>query len=260
MATETNTDTFTGVEGIVSYDGNPIAYVSFEMEMKRDTVAIPRGGKWSDISKPGKAKFSGKIKYGLVDPDLFIDAFDDGTNTTTASEETLHAAIAGNGAEQLVTTAITPPSVPMHIKLKIISTDGYTGDAVRIEGTDANDDFISETIPFVTQASGATTAYCYGHQVFKTVTGIRLPTALTANDNVTVYGAGQKTVTLGKPKAVTIYGKVMRGSEYVQITLTNCYLMSMPLKLETASDPVLPEQEFIVLDPDSDVTITTESA
>jgi hypothetical protein len=256
MATETSINTYTGVEGVVTYGGVAFAYCKMTLDFPRDIVKIPRGGKWSDLRLPGKIDPKIKIKYGLVDADLFIDAFDDGTNTTTTSDETLHAAIAGNGALQSIITGLTNPSVPMTIKLKIISTDGYATGAVTIIGTDAGDKLISETIAFPTVATGSTTTYYYGNTKFKTVTLITIPICLSANDNVTPYGAGQKNIALGKPKLVTITAKVMKSAtQYTLITMTNCWLASMPLELASASDAVLPEQEVVVRDPDADITI-----
>jgi hypothetical protein len=144
----------------------------------------------------------------------------------------------------------------MTIKLKIISTDGYSAGAVTINGTDANDAPISENISFTLQATGSTTVYYYGNTKFKTVTSAIIPAVLNANDNVTVYGAGQKLVSLGKPKFVTITAKVMKSaSQYLLVTMTNCWLGSMPLEMGSASEGVLPEQDVNVRDPDTDITI-----
>ena len=256
MATETSINTYTGVDGVVTYGGVAFAYCKLTLDLPRDIVKIPRGGKWSDLHLPGRIDPKGKIKYGLVDGDLFINAFDDGTNSTTSSEETLHAAISGNAAIQPVSSGMTPPSVPMTLKLKIISTDGFSAGAVSIQGTDALDAVINEAIPFPTVATGSTTTYYYGNTKFKTITQVTLPAVLSANDNVTFYGAGQKIVTIGKPKYVTIVAKVAKSaSQYIQITMTNCWLANMPLEMSSASEGVMPEQDFTVRDPDADITI-----
>lgn len=261
MATETSVDTYSGIEGVVTYGGPAFAYVSCDLEFSRDSANVPRGGKWSDIVLPGKMKFKGKIKYGLVDPDLFINAFDDGTNTTTTSEETLHAAITGTSALLMTSTAITPPSAPMTIKLKLISTDGFSAGGITITGTDSNNDEISETIEFPLTATGSTTTYYYGHQKFKTVVAIIMPAVLGANDTVTVYGAGRRSVTLGKPKYVTIVVKAYKSAtSYTQITMTNCWLSKLPLSVSDATTPILPEQEFQIRDLDADVTIADYNA
>lgn len=256
MATETTIDTYTGVEGVMQYRGNPFAFVTFDLEMKRDSVDIPRGGKWSDISLPGKVKPEGKIKYGLVDPDLFIDAFDDGTNTTSASLTSAHATIDGTGSAQRITAAITSPSTPQTLQIVTTTTDALVAGYVLIEGTDANDATISEVIDYTT-----TPGTFYGHQVFKTITAINVPASMNVNDHVAVSAVGQRTITLGRPAYVTIMGRVNKadGSGYVQVTCTNCWLANFPLMISNASEAVLPEQTFKVRDPDSDITVVTTS-
>lgn len=260
MATETSVNTYTGIHGVVTYDSNPLAYVSMDVEFSRNGVEIGRGGKWGPIVLPGKAGFTAKLVYGLVDPDLFIAAFDDGTNTSSSSDEALHAAIAGTSAEQLINTALTNPSVAMNVKLKIISTDGYAAGSVIVNGTDSNDDIISEAIPFPLVATGSTTTYYYGTAKFKTITSIVIPAVLGTNDTVTPYGMGQRTITIGKPKYVTITAKAMiSATQYVLITMNNCWLKGFPLSLGDADAAILPEQEIAVRDLDADVTITVNS-
>jgi hypothetical protein len=111
----------------------------------------------------------------------------------------------------------------------------------------------------VLQATGATTQHLYGKEIFKTVTMIHIPAVLSANDGTTVYGAAQITVTLGKPRMVTIIGKVLIGSEYVQATLTNCWFKDLTFGLKGAEEAIIVEQTFTIRDPDSDITLTTHA-
>lgn len=261
MATETTENTYTGVHGILTVgDSNPFAHVTANISIPRDVVSLPRGGKWSDISLPGKLKPSIKITYGLVDSDLLIDALDDGTNTSSTSDEQLLAATAGDGTIQPVEAGLSNPSVPMTIKLKIISTDGYSAGWVTISGTDANNELVSETIGFPTVATGSTTNYFYGHQMFKTINLVTLPAVLASNDTVTVYGMGQRSITIGSPLKFTFVGKLARSAtQYVQLTATNCWLKDFVMTFGSASDPVIPEQELVVTDPDSDITLVVNS-
>lgn len=260
MATETSINTYTGVEGVLTIGGNPFAYVKSEVTIDRDVVEIERGGKWGSISLPGKVKPSIKITYGLVDADLLFNALDDGTLATTTSDEQLLAATAGDGTIKPVEAGLSNPSTPMTIKLKIISTDGYSAGSVTINGTDNNDDDISETIPFLAQASGSTTVYYYGSQKFKTINMVTLPAVLAANDTVTVYGAGQKSTTIGKPLYFTYIGKMQKSAnQYVQIQATNCWLKGLTLPLNAAVGAAIIDQELIVRDPDSDITLTEDA-
>jgi hypothetical protein len=240
----------------MQYRGSSFAYVKFDIEIKRDTIEIERGGKWSSINLPGKAKFDGKLKYGLVDPDLFIDAFDDGDNTTSASLTAIHASIAGTGSAQRITSAITNPTTPQTLQIVTATSNSLTAGYILVEGTDANDDVISEIIEYT-----ATAGTFYGHQVFKTVTAINVPASMDSSDTVVLSAVGQRTITLGRPAYVTIMGRVNKadGSGYVQITCTNCWLDNLPLSLSNASEALLPEQSFKVRDPDSDAVIVTTS-
>lgn len=259
MATETSVNTYTGVEGVLNFGGNPFAYVKADVAIDRNAVNIARGGKWSDIALPGKVKPKIKITYGLVDSDLLIDALDDGTNTTSSIDEALHAGVAGNGA-QLVTTISTQPSVPMSIKIKIVSTDGFAASAIQFIGTDNNDLPITETIQIPLVATGSTTTYLYGHQRFKTVNTMVMPAALSANDTVTPYGMGQRTVTLGKPLLFTFVAKLSKSAtQYTQITCTNCWLKNYSMPLGNADDAAIIDQDIEIRDPDSDVTLVVNS-
>lgn len=258
MSTATTENTYTGVEGVLTVGGNPFAYVKADISIDRDTISLPRGGKWSDLALPGKAKPKIKISYGLVDSDLLLNAFDNGTNTASTSDETLHASMAGNGAIQPISSGMTPPSVPLTIKLKIISTDGFEAGAVIIEGTDANNVAIAEAIPFPLVATGATTTYYYGHTRFKTITQITLPVVLNINDGVTPYGMGQKTVTLGRPLYFTFVAKLYKSAtQFTQITATNCWLKNYTLPLGGPSDPAIIDQDLEIRDPDTDITLTS---
>lgn len=252
MVTQTTNETYTGVRGIVQYDGVGFAYVNFELEITRDPIKVPRGGKYSDLSLPGKVSAKGKLKYGLVEPDLFIDAFDDGTNVVTASLTTVHASIAGNGALQAITSSLTNPSTPQTLQVTTATSDTLTADYITVIGTDANDEQISEVIHYT-----STAGTFYGHNVFKTVTAIITPASANSNDTFLVKAVGQRTITLGDPRKVTIMGKCQTkdGTSSIQITCTNCWLSNLPHMLSNAGEAMLPEQSFEIEDPDVDITI-----
>lgn len=260
MATETTVNTYTGVEGVLMIGGSAFAYVKADVKIPREAIEIERGGKWSSLMLPGIVKPSIKVSYGLVDADLLINALDDGTNTTSTSDEQLLAATAGDGTIKPVEAGLSNPSVPMSIKLKIISTNGYTGSAVTIHGTDNNDVPMSEDIAFTAVATGSTTSYFYGHSRFKTIDMVTLPATLSAEDTVTVYGMGQRSVTIGKPLYFTFVGKLAKSAtQYVQITCTNCWLKDFSLPIVSNKEAVIIEQELVVRDPDTDITLVVNS-
>lgn len=112
---------------------------------------------------------------------------------TVASTTGIKAAVTDNGAQQVITTGITQPSVPRNITATAggIATD-IKAIQVIIAGTDYAGAAISETLPaFTLDTAGSVT----GSKAFKTVTSITIP----AHDGVgatTAIGFGEK---LGLP-------------------------------------------------------------
>lgn len=119
------------------------------------------------------------------------------TKATVASAIGIHAAIVDTGVDQVVTTAINQPSTPRNIT----ATAGGTVTDIKaieviIEGTNFNDEVITETLPAFTVNTGGVVS---GSKAFKTVTKITVP----AHDGVlatTSIGFGEK---LGLPYKLT---------------------------------------------------------
>lgn len=92
---------------------------------------------------------------------------------TVASTTGIHAAVTDNGAQQVVTTAITQPSVPRGITA---TAGGTAGDIkaiqVIIAGTNYAGAAITETLPAFTVDTAGTVQ---GSKAFKTVTSITIP-------------------------------------------------------------------------------------
>ena len=85
----------------------------------------------------------------------------------------VHAAVTSLATASVVTTGITNPTVPMNIT----ATAGGTAEDVKaiqviIEGTNFNDEVITETLPAFTVDTLGTVA---GTKAFKTVTKITIP-------------------------------------------------------------------------------------
>lgn len=92
---------------------------------------------------------------------------------TAASTTGIHAAVTDNGAQQVVTTGITQPSVPRNIT----ATAGGTGTDIKaiqviIAGTDYAGNAITETLPAFTVDTPGTVV---GNKAFKTITSITIP-------------------------------------------------------------------------------------
>ena len=105
----------------------------------------------------------------------------------------VHAAVTDNGAQQVITTAITNPGVPRNITA---TAGGTAGDikaiTVTVEGTNINDAAISEVLPAFTVDTAGTVV---GSKAFKTVTKITIP-AHDGTGATTAIGWGDK---LGLP-------------------------------------------------------------
>jgi hypothetical protein len=118
-------------------------------------------------------------------------------NATVASTTGIHAAVTDNGAQQVVTTAITQPSVPRNITA---TSGGTAGDIkaiqVTIAGTDYAGNAITEDLPVFTENSATTVV---GNKAFKTITSITIP-AHDGTGATTAIGFGEK---LGLPDKLT---------------------------------------------------------
>ena len=112
-------------------------------------------------------------------------------NAVAADTDGVHASV--NGAAQELTTGITNPAVPRNIT----ATAGGTAGSIKaiqvvIEGTNYNDEVITETLPAFTVDTAGTVE---GSKAFKTVTKITIP-AHDATSATTIIGWGDK---LGLP-------------------------------------------------------------
>lgn len=114
-------------------------------------------------------------------------------NATAANTGGIHAAVVDTGAQQVIITNITNPSAPRNIT----ATAGGTATDIKaiqviIEGTNYNDEPITETLPAFTVDTAGTVQ---GNKAFKTITKITIP----AHDGLgatTSIGFGEK---LGLP-------------------------------------------------------------
>lgn len=99
-------------------------------------------------------------------------------NAAVASTTAVHAAVTDNGAQQVVTTGITNPPTPRTITA---TTGGTVANAtavkVKVEGTNANGEVITEELPAFTAGSASTKE---GVKAFATVTKITIPANGTA--------------------------------------------------------------------------------
>ena len=105
-------------------------------------------------------------------PEMFMDLL-------AASTTGVHAAVAGTGALQTITAAITNPDVPRNISVTTTNNAAPSG-TVTITGKLANGQISTEDI---TISAGAT---AFGNKAFATVTSFTVPAGVTAADTVAI--------------------------------------------------------------------------
>lgn len=112
---------------------------------------------------------------------------------TVASTTGIHAAHTDTGAQVVLTTGITQPSVPRNITATAGGVDAdVKAIQVIVAGTNYADEAITETLPAFTVNTLGSVA---GSKAFKTVTSITIP-AHDGNGATTAIGFGEK---LGLP-------------------------------------------------------------
>ncbi|MGX7745689.1 hypothetical protein [Rhodopseudomonas parapalustris] len=115
------------------------------------------------------------------------------SSPAASSTTGVHAAITSTASQQVVTTGISNPDVPRNIT----ATAGGTATDIKaiqviVEGTNYNDEVITETLPAFTVDTAGTVQ---GNKAFKTVTKITLPPH-DGTGATTAIGFGEK---LGLP-------------------------------------------------------------
>jgi hypothetical protein len=151
-----------------------------------------------------------------------------------ASTTGVHAAVTDNGAQQVVTTAITNPVVPRNITV----TAGGTAEDIKaikvtVEGTNANNEKISEEIgPFTVNTAGTKE----GSKAFKTVTKITIP-AHDGEGATTAVGFGEKLglgVRLARNSVLAAYFDGVREATAPTVAVSSTALESNTVDLNTA--------------------------
>lgn len=134
-----------------------------------------------------------------------------GAEAATASTTGVHAAVTDNGAEQVITTGFTNPPSARNITA---TAGGTAGDikavSVTIEGTDIEDNAISETLPPFTVDTAGTVV---GSKAFKTVTKETIP-AMDGTGATVSLGFGDKLGLATKLSRNT----VIKGETYLDNT------------------------------------------
>ncbi|WP_422928553.1 hypothetical protein [Singulisphaera sp. PoT] len=119
----------------------------------------------------------------------------------------VHAAIADNGSQQVVTAAITGPDVPRNVTATSGGTAAnITAVQVVVNGTDYRGNAISETLPAFTAGSATTVV---GSKAFATVTSIAVPANGTGV--TTAIGTGAKLGLPARLNSDTVLNAFLNG-------------------------------------------------
>ncbi len=112
--------------------------------------------------------------HGLGIKQAFMAHFEvNAVNATVSSANGIHAGVASTATSSILTTEITNPSVPRNITATAagVATD-IKAIQVIVEGTNYNNEVITETLPAFTVAAAGTVI---GNKAFKTITKITIP-------------------------------------------------------------------------------------
>lgn len=243
-------DAYTGVQGVVTYAGSALADAMFDFTVTRGLASGQRSGKWSDLNKPGKVSVTGKITRIQTNANLIQASLNTTVQTGTA---TACLAATSFTAGTAVPITLDPATVS---RLKVTTSNAATtlAGSFTIVGTDAKDNYISETI-YIPAATASGTAF-YTSAAFKTadyaVTNVITGTAKFQIDGV----AASATVVVGSPKEFALIGYVADGSNNITVTLANCFFTGAKFNFTDASTQLKDDLPFAVTDADADVIVT----
>jgi hypothetical protein len=250
-------DAYTGVQGVVSYAGAPIAIAECDITITRGVAVHPRSGKWSDYKLPGKADVTGTLKRIQVDG-LWLAALLNATPTTGTATLLEAAAIFTAGTAYPINDAVVV--TPSRIRITLSVDSITTGGTATIYGTDANDVAISEVIVIANGSAAGTT--WTSTKVFKTCTyWLPVGIASTGGGKFAFNSiAGDATVDLGEPKTWDFAGSVVDGTNNIYVNMLDCFFTSGKFHFSDANAMLSDEMAFTMKDPDAGLTVTYVNA
>jgi hypothetical protein len=246
-------DTYTGVQGVVTYADAALASAMFDFTVTRGLATGTRSGKWSDLNKPGKVTITGRITRIQRNADLIQAALN--ATPTTGTAVTLEAA-ATFSAGTLIPINDAPPTTPSRVRVTLSVDAITTGGTLLIYGTDANDNAISEVLTIANGATATTTWTT--RNVFKTCTYALPVTVASTGGGKFQFDAivGDSTVNVGTPKEFNLIGYVADGSNNITVTLSNCFFTGAKFSFTDANAQTRDDLPFTVTDPDADVIVS----
>jgi len=246
-------DAYTGVQGIVSYAGAPIAIAECDVTVTRGVATHARSGKWSDYKLPGKLDVTGTLKRIQVDG-AWLASLLNKTPTTGTNTLLEAAAIFTAGTAYPINDAavVTPSRITATLSVADISTGG----TITIYGTDTNDVAISEVIVIPNLSVNGT--IWYSTKIFKTCT-YWLPVGVASvGGGKFAFNSiiGDATVDVGEPKTWDFAGSVVDGTNNIYVNMLDCFFTSGKFHFSDANSMLSDEMAFTMKDPDAGLTVT----
>lgn len=250
------TQEYTGVHGVVTYAGSPLAVAEFDFEITRGITSHSRSGKWSDLNIPGKVSCKGKLSRIQTNADL-IQAMMNATPTTGTATTLLATSTVLDATDFYEEMDDSTPGTPSRIRVTLKTKNASVAGTVTLVGTDAAGKTLSETIDI--PATMVADQYIDTNNIFATVEGMLVREIDTVDDLGTLEVkslAGDSTVTIGEPKTFTLVGAVVDGSNNITVTLTNVIFNKSGFNFTDASKMLEDSLEFFVRDPDADIIVS----
>lgn len=250
----------TGVNGVVSVGGSPVAVANFDITIARGVAAQPRVGKFSDRKVPGKVDITGTLTR--LDPDpANVEKLIGGTPVDSSSE-VLHASadLTGSGVIEPVVVS-SDPTNPSKIQVTVTRGDAdTTASYIIVEGTDVNDNPLTNQVevPAITVANSPVTVFT--EDSFKTtdnfIAGAGLNVGSASFTEVALEAiTGTRTTGISDGVLFTLNGKAEdQNGQKVEFVLANAFFTEATMAFSDADTIIDGPFSFTMQDPDEDFT------
>jgi len=244
---------YTGISGVVTLDGVPLADVMYDVKWDRATVSHTRGGKHSDINIPGKLTVKTKIKKALVYADaakvLGYSLTD--TPISGTAETLLSASHVLDGSDNYEDMSDDTIATASRIRYTLATAAIVTGGTITIIGEDKDGNAIEELIAVAASAIGTTWT---SKKVFKKVYG-HVIRGIDSTGDLGTFAvasiAGTSTYTVGDPKIFDLVGSLPKGSTDIIITQPDCWFKTGGIAWEDAGKIIDVDADVEMRDPDT---------
>lgn len=253
MTTVPDFGEYTGMYGVVSLDGVPLADVQYDVKWERATVSHSRGGKHSDINIPGKLTVTTKITKALVYADAakVIGYSLTDTPITGTAETLLSASHVLDGTDNYEDMTDDTIATLSRIRYTLATKAITTGGTITLIGEDADGNAISEVIEVAASPIGTTWTTT---KLFKKLYGHTIR-AIDSTDDLGTFTvasiAGNSTYTVGDPKIFDLVGSLPKGSTNIVVTQPDCWFKNGGINWEDSGKIIDVEADVEMRDPDT---------